>query len=159
MLQELVERSRKRHALSHEAGRFGVAGWSMGGYGAVKFAETHPGGVSFAASILGLLDFPKPGDEALPVGIPAAFGVDRKSWEAASCMERPEALAGKAALIIAATEAWDYPMSARFHSRLLEAGVRHDYLELPGGHEWGVVAKAIPILFDFVERHFRTRMP
>ena len=46
--------------------RRGIAGWSMGGHGAPRFAQSHPRKFSALASIIGLLDFPRTPD--LPEG-------------------------------------------------------------------------------------------
>ena len=60
-----------------------IVGWSMGGYGAIRFSERHPEEFGTVSSILGLLDFPRM--ETLPEGqnyaVPTArFGSDPAVW-------------------------------------------------------------------------------
>ena len=35
-------------------------------------------------------------------------------------------------------------MNARFHARLNELGIAHDYHEITGGHDWPTVLRALP---------------
>jgi len=156
MLTEAIDAARGAWQLSSERGLSGIAGWSMGGYGAIRLAERSPRSFSFAASIIGLLDFPKRGDELLPVGIPKAFGENPELWRKLSCMAEPEKLENMELLIVAGRRAWDFPMSRRFHKRLLDLGIECRYEEIDAGHEWRAVAEALPILFDSAERHFQT---
>jgi pimeloyl-ACP methyl ester carboxylesterase len=65
-LAEVVARVEKKLPVATAAEKHGIAGWSMGGYGAVRFAQTNPGSFGFVASVIGLLDFPRA--ETLPQG-------------------------------------------------------------------------------------------
>jgi len=154
---EALGSARKRLPLSKRRELCGIAGWSMGGYGAIRLAQRSPQSFSFAASIIGLLDFPKEGDELLPIGIPKLFGENPELWRKLSCMAGTEKLRGIETLILAGRSAWDFPMSLKFREKLLELGVDCRYEELAGGHEWPTVAEALPLLFEAAERHFRTK--
>ena len=46
-------------------------------------------------------------------------------------------------------------MSAVFHQALNHAGIAHRYLKFDGGHEWSVVAEAMPHLVDFARQAVR----
>jgi enterochelin esterase-like enzyme len=51
--------------------------------------------------------------------------------------------------------AFDAGMNAAFHQALNDAGIAHRYLEFDGGHEWSVVAEAMPHLVDFARQAVR----
>lgn len=151
MLRELLDLARARHPLTDLPARTGIAGWSMGGYGAMRFAETYPELVSAVVTTIGVLDFPSatlPSD--MPFGVPALFGAE-EMWPAANPLTGVTALRGKAILLLAAREAYDFPMNERFHAGLSEAGIEHKYETYPGEHVWSSVAAALPRLFDFMD--------
>ncbi|NLE36830.1 MAG: family 10 glycosylhydrolase, partial [Pirellulaceae bacterium] len=66
-LNELLALAEIRFGLSKKPERRALAGWSMGGYGCVRFAQAHPGRFGAVASIIGLLDYPR-SEEAFPPG-------------------------------------------------------------------------------------------
>src|SRR6185295_545188 len=80
---EWIEIVNQRYPVSRNFKQRGVAGWSMGGYGAIRTAENRAGEFGAAASIIGLLDFPRA--ESLPEGqnykVPRnRFGDDPQIW-------------------------------------------------------------------------------
>jgi len=82
-LEEVIRVAEAVLPLSRDRRDRAIAGWSMGGYGAVRFAETHAAGFAATVGIIGLLDFPRPAD--LPAGQnysvpPGRFGRDPVLW-------------------------------------------------------------------------------
>src|SRR5690606_5787161 len=65
-LEEVIAWVEAHLPVRRDAAGRGIGGWSMGGYGAVRFAQTHAGQFGFVASVIGLLDFPR--EETLPEG-------------------------------------------------------------------------------------------
>jgi S-formylglutathione hydrolase FrmB len=143
-LREVLDHLRATAPVSADPARTGVAGWSMGGYGAVRCAETVP--VGAVASIIGLLDFPT---EASEYPVPAHFGPP-ETWSAQNPLTHAGRLRGTHILLLAGRDAWDYPMNRAFHARLDALDIAHDYEELPGGHVWDTVANALPRVLGFM---------
>jgi S-formylglutathione hydrolase FrmB len=154
-LKEVFAEAGRRHPLSKLASKRAICGWSMGGYGAVRFAVRHPEEFSVVVSIIGLLDFPRRAD--LPEGqnytVPVArFGDDPSQWQAFNPLHEADALRDHAVLIITAANAFDRTMNEHFHARLRERKVEHEYLVLPGAHTFQVVHAAMPRVVEFVGR-------
>jgi S-formylglutathione hydrolase FrmB len=154
-LEEVIQRAGNRFALSHDAGRWGIAGWSMGGYGAVRFAERHPGAFKVVASMIGLLDFPRPAD--LPSGqnyqVPVArFGADPRGWTSYNPSAAVEKLRGAELLVITAVDSFDRTMNERFVQTVRGAGMKCDFQIIPGTHTLAVVEAALPQVLKFAAR-------
>jgi S-formylglutathione hydrolase FrmB len=157
MVCELLARVRAEQPVVADPGRTGICGWSMGGFGAVHFAESFPQEVGAVASIIGLLDYPNP---ALPPGqtYPPApvFGADPAFWQSVNPLTRVDRLRGLAISLIAARSAFDYTMNVAFHQRLNTLNLPHDYTELDGAHDWPTVARAFPLMLDFMATRLGT---
>jgi S-formylglutathione hydrolase FrmB len=150
-LAEVVAWAERTLPVGHTAARRGIAGWSMGGYGAVHFAETHPGKFGFVASVIGLLDFPRA--ETLPEGqnyrVPVArFTADPATWATLNPLNHVERLRGVALTLVLATKGFELTMNENFIAALaartppLPARVHR----LEGGHEFSLVERAIPLV-------------
>ena len=102
-LEEVIAWAEREYPIAPEPAARGIAGWSMGGYGAVRFAETHPGKFGFVASVIGLLDFPRP--ETLPEGqnyrVPIKrFSTDYSVWATLNPLRHVEKLQGAALTLV-----------------------------------------------------------
>lgn len=158
IMDEIIRVAEDRCALSPPAHRRAIAGWSMGGYGAVRYAEAHPQSFGVVVSIIGLLDFPRP--ETLPVGqnypVPTEyFGTDPVEWANLNPIHNIAVLRGKRLLLITATDAFDRTMNERFSGALTNAAIPHEFRVLTGGHTFDVIRSALPMVFDFVHRAIR----
>jgi S-formylglutathione hydrolase FrmB len=156
-LEEVLAVAARVRPLTRDPARRGITGWSMGGYGAVRFATRHPQDFGVVAAIIGLLDFPRAAD--LPDGqnylTPVArFGADPAIWARFNPLHEAAVLRNHAIFIVTATEAFDRTMNERFHDTLLRLKIPHDYLVLPGAHTFPVVQMAAPRVIEFVGRHF-----
>jgi S-formylglutathione hydrolase FrmB len=139
----------------------GIAGLSMGGYGAVALALTHPDLFAAAASHSGVLSplFAGPHPFSAPAryatsmdalhtsygwawaSIGHAFGDDTASWYARDptrLAQQLHAAGGEfpALYLDGGTEDGLTDQSRAFHSALNALGVIHAYAEWPGGHDW-----------------------
>jgi S-formylglutathione hydrolase FrmB len=155
-LAEVIAMAERVRRVSQARDGRAIAGWSMGGYGAMRFAIRHPDEFGIVAPIIGLLDFPRSAD--LPAGqnynVPVArFGADPSVWSEFNPLHRTEALRGRAILIITAADAFDRTMNEHFHARLRALNIPHEYLVLPGAHTFPVVQAAVPHVISFVARH------
>ena len=154
--REVIAEADRRRPLSKLASKRAICGWSMGGYGAVRFAVRYPEDFSVVVSVIGLLDFPRRAD--LPEGqnytVPVArFGDDSCQWQAFNPIHAADALRDHGVLIITAADAFDRTMNEHFHARLRERKVAHEFLVLPGAHTFDVVRAAMPRVIEFVGRH------
>ncbi len=152
-LDEIIERITARYPVPHESGRWAVAGWSMGGYGAIRLAQRRPERFGAVAAIIGLLDFPRA--ETLPPGrnytVPTSrFGADFDIWSGLNPIRQVETLKGKAVLVITAEDAFDRLMNENFSQALESSSVPHEFVLLPGAHTLDVVRHALPRVLAFV---------
>ncbi|HET7296118.1 MAG TPA: alpha/beta hydrolase family protein [Gemmatimonadales bacterium] len=139
----------------------GIAGLSMGGYGAVMLALAHPDLFAAAASHSGVLSplYGGPHPFAPPVryltsmdsvamawgaawqSVAPAFGASLDSWEARDPAYRVRSLKARgdsvpALFIDAGTEDGLADQSRAFHAELQSLGIAHTYAEWPGRHDW-----------------------
>ncbi len=118
----------------------GVAGASMGGYGALKFGFKHPETFSLVASMSGALDASTRTDEA---SIMQAFGETNSPTREADDLQRlvREFPAERHALLpyfyfdCGTDDPW-LATNRDFDNTLLERKIVHEYRQLPGGHIW-----------------------
>jgi len=126
----------------------GICGWSMGGFGAVRYAEEHPRVFAAAAAIIGLLDFPNP---AYPPewnhAVPPVLGGSGNRFNP---LLKAARLRGLRILLVAADRAFDYRMNETFHQRLERERIPHRYIVLKGeGHTFSAVRKGLRLVLDF----------
>lgn len=154
MLLELLDEVPRRFPVSAEPRRTVAMGWSMGAFGALRLAQDHRGRIGALATVMALVDFPNP---SLPkdqnYGIPSVMA-DPKRYGDFNCLAQADRLRGLPFLQIAPTSAFDFTMNRNFHARLVELGVRHDYREIPGQHDWATVLSGLPAMFDFANNLF-----
>jgi putative tributyrin esterase len=148
-LEELIPDVQKRYrTVETRAGR-GIAGLSMGGYGALKFAAKHPELFSFAGSMSGALDAASwkesdmKGLEFIWKSMAPVFGNDgsptRKAndlmalyrdWPAERIKELPYVY------LDCGTQDFLFPSSRAFAEILVSRKIPHEYRQLPGAHGW-----------------------
>jgi len=153
-LEEVLSVVSQEYELPIDRKQWAIAGWSMGGFGCVNFAERHPDRFAAVSSIIGLLDFPRTG---LPAGqsykVPSErFGTDERVWRQFNPIHSAEKLKGISVLLITADQAFDRTMNEHFRARLIELKQPHKYVELKGGHTFPVVRESIPHVLAFTKR-------
>jgi S-formylglutathione hydrolase FrmB len=161
-LEEVIAWAEGNLSVTRSAARRGIAGWSMGGYGAVRFAQSHPGEFGFVGSIIGLLDFPRA--ETLPSGqnyrVPLdRFSADARIWEQLNPMNAVDRLRGSAVTLVLATRGFERTMNENFMSRLHQNNIMARVHWLEGGHEFPLVQQAIGIIIADAAEYFRTSQP
>jgi putative tributyrin esterase len=139
----------------------GIAGLSMGGYGAITIALAHPDVFAAAASHSGVLSplyagphpFAPPPHYQTAIDsvikewgarwplIAPAFGHSIQSWEArdpARLARRLKSTGGPvpALFLDVGTEDGLVDESRAFHAELAGMGIAHSYTEWPGKHDW-----------------------
>lgn len=148
ILQELIPDVEKQFRVSSERDGRAIAGLSMGGYGAIKFALKHPDMFALAASMSGALEaaswtdkeIKDPGEirDSLLQTFGPAESPTRKSndlYKLARAMS-----ASKTQLpylyLDCGTEDFLFSNSRDFAKLLVELKIPHEYRQLPGRHEW-----------------------
>ena len=123
-----------------------AAGLSMGGYGAIKLALTHPARYAAAASLSGALDIVRSargGEPAWQAELERIFGdLDRLEGSDHDLFHLAERVA-KSNLVkpllyqCCGTEDFLYPDNVRFRRHAEALNLPLTYEEGPGEHEWG----------------------
>src|SRR5437870_6183923 len=149
ILKELIPDVQKRYRTIETRFGRGVAGLSMGGYGALKFGLKSPGTFAFAASLSGAQaapfwtekDLKDPGairDSVLSVFGPAGSDTRKANdiFEGVRSMT-PNRVAGLPYLYLdCGTEDGLISTNQQFAALLREKKSPHEYRELPGDHNW-----------------------
>ncbi len=148
-LEEVIAWAESHFPISTEPAARGIAGWSMGGYGAVRFAETHPGKFGFVASVIGLLDFPRP--ETMAEGQNYKVPVERFTgefavWAAFNPLRHVEELHGAQITLVLATQGFERTMNENFLAALKAKRLTARVHRLEGGHEFSLVERALPLV-------------
>jgi S-formylglutathione hydrolase FrmB len=139
--------------------REGIAGLSMGGYGALMLALRYPRRFRFAAVLSGALSVPSPleredtlGVSLLPA-IDSAFGPEpnrhRRAHDPFVLFRRTPASALPYLFFLIGTEdqfSTFLPRNRALTDSLRAYGARYEYHEVPGGHDWRSWGGALPSL-------------
>jgi S-formylglutathione hydrolase FrmB len=140
ILKELISDVDSRYRTIADRRSRGVAGNSMGGYGALKFGLKHPEIFSFVGSMSGALNASKRTDEA---SLMQTFGEPNSPVRESNDLERlarefpPErqSLLPYFYLDCGSDDPW-LKTNRDFVNILLERKMVHEYRQLPGGHVW-----------------------
>jgi S-formylglutathione hydrolase FrmB len=148
----------------------GIAGISMGGYGALRFAFKYPqmfGAVSATSAAL-LKDLPKvqltdSQETTLSRLLGASFGspFDRPFWERNNpftLVRNGPRPAGLRIYFDCGTED-DYGFNVgaqAFHDLLISRGIPHEFYLYPGGHNWQYFAQHFPASLEFQSHAFES---
>ena len=150
-LTEAIELATKEYGLTRDPRRRGIGGWSMGGFGAARYAVDHPDQFAALGTIVGLLDFP---NADLPAAqnhsVPAHFGPG-VGWPEITPLAGIGQLTGLKHWQATGHRAFDRTMNERWSARLDELGVEHTFEVLDGGHTYDLVARSLPGVLRFFE--------
>jgi putative tributyrin esterase len=169
ILKELIPDVQKRfRTIDSRYGR-GIAGLSMGGYGAIKFGLKSPGTFAFAGSMSGALATTSWTDDDLKnlQSIRASvFGVfGPPGSETRKANDIFEITRGLSAARIAAlpyiyldsgTEDFLISHSTQFATLLREKKVPHEFRELPGDHNWAYWDQQVQEVLRIAAEKLRT---
>lgn len=147
-VEELIpDVDRRFRTIAAREGR-AVAGLSMGGYGALKFALKYPDRFAFAASMSGALGAPSwtpemPLPEFVKPSIARVYGPAASDVRRANDIFRitrelaPDAVSRLPYLYLdCGTEDFLISNSRDFSALLIEKKIPHEFRELPGTHSW-----------------------
>lgn len=153
-IDEVMTLAEKHFPVSRTARSRAIGGWSMGGYGATYTACRRSGDFAAVASIIGVIDFPRP---AVPqpkqnYQVPPRFGTDPKVWEQYNPRLLIPRLRGTAIFIAFADEATERQMNEAFIADARAAGFPVETLVTHGAHTFPMVEQGLPPAFSFLER-------
>lgn len=140
LLNEVVpDVERRFRAIAHRRGR-GVAGYSMGGYGALKLAFRRPDVFAFAGSTSGALDAAARADEESLARVfgPAGSAVRSENDLPRLAREFPDARRGALPFIYLDCGLGDewFEANREFAATLAARRIPHEYRQRPGAHVW-----------------------
>jgi S-formylglutathione hydrolase FrmB len=149
IIEDLIPDVERRFRVKPTRDARAIAGLSMGGYGALKFAVKYPQKFVFAASFSGALGAASQTEETLRgfetilKTIEPVFGPPESPTRQANDIfklyrELPaERIRSLPFLYLdCGTEDFVLPSNRAFHDLLLERKIPHEYRLLPGGHNW-----------------------
>lgn len=129
-----------------------IAGYSMGGHGALYLTARHPELFSAAVSLSGAFDIDH--IKAYPwIKVPSLLGpYDKKVWHGHSAFAFVDSLAvhRPAIMIVCGDKDAFLPDNKRMHAALESRGVEHVYKVLPGDHNWKFWRPRLCELLDFI---------
>jgi S-formylglutathione hydrolase FrmB len=152
-VDEVMALAERHFPVAREARRRAIGGWSMGAYGAAYTAARRPGDFVALASIIGLLDFPRPPivEPGQNYTVPARFGTDEAFWRTCNPRLLMPALEGVALFVAYADRAPERQMNEGFLADAASRGWSVEVKRQSGGHTFPMVEQALPAAFDFLE--------
>lgn len=153
-LEEVIALAEKHYPLSRDKNRRGLCGWSMGGYGAMHYAQNHSEEFRAVSTIIGLLDFPRQGlPEGQRYAVPTdRFGEDTIQWPQWNVLNQTEKIRPMSLQILTGTTAFDRTMNQNFSAELTRRHIPHEFRMLQGGHTFPVVRAALPYVVRFMNQ-------
>jgi putative tributyrin esterase len=149
IVQELIPDVERRYRALNVREARAIAGLSMGGYGALKFAVKYPDKFIFAASMSGALGAPawnvndKEMIDFVKPSLARVYGaMDNPVRAANDIFKLYDALSPEGSkqlpfiYLDCGTEDFLFDSNRTFAALLLKHKIPHEYRELPGKHEW-----------------------
>lgn len=139
-----------------DRGHRAVMGLSMGGHGALYLAIRHQQTFGAAGSMSGGVDirpFPANWNLAEKLG---SFKQYPDNWNKNVVVSQVNRLKNDSLALIIDCGVKDFfiDVNRQLHTRLLELGISHDYIERAGEHNWNYWSNAVPYQVFFFHRFF-----
>lgn len=164
IFEELIPAVEAECNLGGAKNRRAIAGLSMGGYGAFKFAFRHPERFCFAGSMSGAFHAAEifAGDvwTELAPAIMNVFGENkllrRHNDLFATVRDFPPEQIKKLPFFYfdCGTEDAFLPVNSALRDLFKARGIRHLYQEIPGGHDWHYWDSRLPVILKLAGRCF-----
>lgn len=145
-LLEFIKHVEETYPVGGSREKRAVTGWSMGGYGAVNFAEDHPDIVGSVSAMIGLLNLPYGDTYTTPADV---FGPRSDVWQDLCPALKVESLRGMPVAVFSCSDDFDRPHNDAFHAAMETAGIAHHFEIIPGGHKMTTVLAAWPKVLAF----------
>ncbi len=152
-LDEVIKLAEQHFPVANTAKGRAIGGWSMGGYGTVYTACRRPGDFAAVASIIGILDYPRP-DVPIPgqnYAVQPRFGTNVAGWDKLNPRKLMAGLDGVPLFVAYADKAAERQMNEAFLADARARGLKVEVLPLSGGHTFPIVEQALGPAFSFME--------
>jgi S-formylglutathione hydrolase FrmB len=170
ILQELIPDVQRRYRTIESRYGRGIAGLSMGGYGALKFGLKSPGTFAFAGSLSGALAAPTwtldemKSLKSIYDSSVVAFGPrdsqQRKTndiFEIVRTMSAPRVSALPYIYLDCGISDFFLPSNEQFATLLSEKKIPHEFRELPGDHGWQYWDQQVKELLRIASERLQTK--
>lgn len=168
ILKELIPEVQKRYRTIESRYGRGIAGLSMGGYGALKFGLKSPDNFAFVGSLSGALGLPTATEDDLKNlksirdSVFAVFGpVGSETRKANDIYEVTRGLSPARVATLpyiyldCGTEDFLVTSNQQFAALLREKKIPHEYRELPGEHNWAYWDQQVPEVLKLAAQKMR----
>ena len=155
--KELIDIIDKRYNTSAEKSHRAITGFSMGGHGAFYLAFKHQDIWGAAGSMSGGLDirpFPNSWDLSKRLG---NYSEHKEYWKKNTVINMVYKLSGNNLKLIfdCGIDDFFYDANKRFHEKLVERNIPHDFIEHPGSHNWDSWSNYIKYQLLFFNDYFQ----
>jgi putative tributyrin esterase len=168
-INELIPAVETRYRIDGSRAARAVAGLSMGGFGALKFALKRPDLFVFAGSMSGAFDAPQRGAanpgfdwETLRDSVLEAFGGEHSAARIDNDLFRligalpAEKISNIPQLYFDCGRADGFlKVNRKLAETLKEKKIAFEYKEIPGGHDWEYWDRQIRVMLEKVDKIFR----
>lgn len=133
-----------------------ITGLSMGGYGAIYLALKHPETFGASGSMSGGFDLRSSKnkyDISKRIGDTVKYAANWEQYALVKVVEkyRPDSLA---IIFDCGVSDMFYEDNKKFHQKLLQMKISHDYIERAGGHNWNYWSNAVMYHLLFFRNYF-----
>lgn len=153
--KELIEVIDKKYKTSPQKNNRAIAGLSMGGHGALYLAFKHQDIWGITGSMSGGVDirpFANSWDIEKRLG---KYSENKDVWEQNTVINLIHLLDGNLKIIIdCGYDDFFFDANKRFHEKLNQRNIAHDYIERPGNHNWDYWSTAIKYQLLFFKDFF-----
>ena len=134
----------------------GIAGISMGGYGAVMLGMKHQDLIQSASALSGVMDITNHNDLAFDLGQSVMENTDDlPKFHLFDLARKLDACSVKLLFDSGTEDAISNDDSLGFHNVLEEMGIPHEYNRFPGDHDWHYWDTHLPEHLDFHMKHLQ----
>lgn len=155
--RELVDYIDRHYATRPTPAGRAIAGFSMGGHGALWLAMRHPDVFGACGSMSGGVDirpFPDNWNMSKSLG---PYRENPERWDRHTVINLlPQVKPGVPAVIFdCGTDDFFYPVNEALHKKMLELGLPHDFISRPGAHTHAYWNNALAYQLVFFDKFFR----
>jgi len=156
--KELLPYIEKNYQTPSDPSKRGITGLSMGGHGALYLAFRHQDLFAAAGSTSGGVDIrPFPNNWSIIKRL-GTYQESPKSWDEHTVIELTHLVQpNKLKLFIdCGTEDFFFGVNNKLHEKLTYMNIAHNYLTMPGKHDWNYWTKSIDYQMAFFHQCFQT---
>ena len=161
IVQDLISDAQSRFPIARDRPNRAIAGISMGGYGAIKLALSHPDLFVFAGALSGAFDAPGRPFSIRRIRQSRAYtlifgpwGSDARRRADPFVLARSADAANVPYLFLSCGNAEGLlPVNREFADVLTERNLQYEFQAVPGGHDWTQWSSEVPALFESLLQH------